>query len=162
MRIFKKALCIMFSLLFTVSLCCACGETNAALSPEELASHTKSLLESDIEWTNLAPEQVMSYFGFDGTVAEKSAVYIDNSEEHIDTVAFFDFKNTEDMNNAIQSINTTLAKTVANYNQTIPYEAQKIQKRLLYQNGNSLCLIISALTENVTDFLSEKGFSPVA
>ncbi|MBQ0083624.1 MAG: DUF4358 domain-containing protein [Clostridiales bacterium] len=161
MRTFKKALLILCCVLLVTAAFASCGTEINSEPPEELAKAVKEKLDSDIVWTELTPDKVAVYFGFSGESARESAVYINDSDEHLDTVAFFDFETKEKKSEAITELNASLTKAAENFKSVNENETAKIQKRLIYESENRLCLVITATPEAIIELLTEKGFSPI-
>ena len=162
MQKFKRAVSYLLCVLIIACGICSCSQPENKEAVSVLAEQAKKQLEPDIVWTQLPADKVAVYFGFSGETAKDCAVFINDSDEHFYTVAFFDFENEQDKKSAINSLNEALTKAVSNY-KTVKNdsEAEKIQKRLVYESGNKLCVIITALPENATQFLTEKNFTQV-
>lgn len=153
-----------FSAILIVLLCLlnfsSCKSKEHTETPAELVQHMKDNSDADIVWTEISPDNVVAFLGFDGRTAKDSAVFINNSEGGFDIVAVFEFEDEAKKLTAIEAINNSLTKAAENYKSISESETAKIQNRILMFRENTLALAAADNISEISEMLKDKRFKP--
>ncbi len=158
----KKALALLIGALICSLAFCGCEQSNKTISPAALTEEMKECTPTDIVWTAVSPDNVISYLGFDGRIASDSAVFIDDAEDEFNIVAVFTFDSNEKLTAATEAINSALTNAAQSYKTISADQSDKITNRTILYKGNSLALAASENSADIAELLEKKGWNTPA
>ncbi len=162
MGMLKRCIAFAFCIILCIMSLTGCKEKNEIPSAFDITDETIGYCDKEIDWTKLNRKDIPIHFGFSADNVTDLSVFVNDADEYYDTVATFTFGSADELNSVIESLNKSMSSVAESFKNINEQEAQKISKRLILKQDDTLVIVVSANYEKIEKMLNDKGFISVA
>lgn len=162
MGMLKRCMVFAFCIILCIMSLNGCKGKNEVSSAFDITDEVIGYCDKEIDWTRLNRKDIPVHFGFSADKVTDLSVFVNDADEYYDTVATFTFNSADDLNGVIEALNKSMSSAADTFKNINELEAQKISKRLVLKQENTLVIVVSSNYEKIGEMLNDKGFISVA